>query len=75
MSDEFENATFNLMMKSSTKLQTKLVNTPAKKYKSGMGQAVADRTINRKVIHKLRRPEILIIKLKYHETLYFYFIS
>lgn len=68
MSDEFENATFNLMMKSSTKLQTKLVNTPAKKYKSGMGQAVADRTINRKVIHKLRRPEILIIKIKFHEN-------
>jgi adenosylcobalamin-dependent ribonucleoside-triphosphate reductase len=33
-----------------------------------MGQAVADRTINRKVIHKLRQPEILTIKLQYHEN-------
>ncbi len=68
MSDEFENDTFNLIMKTSNKSQTKLVNTPAKRYKPGMGQAVADRTINRKVIHKLRRPEVLIIKLKFHEN-------
>lgn len=42
--------------------------TPAKRYSKGMGQAVADRTINRKVIHQLRRPEILVIKLQYHEN-------
>jgi hypothetical protein len=44
-------------------------HTPAKKYSKGMGQAVADRTINRKVIHKLRQPEILKIKLQYHENM------
>ena len=43
-------------------------NTPAKRYTKGMGQAVADRTINRKVIHKLRQPEIVKIKLQYHEN-------
>lgn len=43
-------------------------NTPVKRYTKGMGQAVADRTINRKVIHKLRQPEILTIKLHYHES-------
>lgn len=43
--------------------------TPAKRYTKGMGQAVADRTINRKVIHKLRQTEVLKIKLKYHENM------
>jgi adenosylcobalamin-dependent ribonucleoside-triphosphate reductase len=43
--------------------------TPAKRYSKGMGQAVADRTINRKVVHKLRQPEKLIIKLRYHENI------
>lgn len=37
--------------------------TPAKRYTKGMGQAVADRTINRKIIHKLKRPEILEIEI------------
>ncbi|MDD4972902.1 MAG: hypothetical protein PHY93_01050 [Bacteriovorax sp.] len=46
-----------------------ILNTPAKRYTKGMGQAVADRTINRKVIHKLRQPEILSIKLQYHENI------
>ena len=49
--------------------QTGISHTPAKRYTKGMGQAVADRTINRKVIHKLRHPEILKIKLQYHENL------
>ena len=43
-------------------------HTLSRRYSKGMGQAVADRTINRKVIHKLKHPEILIIKLRYHEN-------
>ena len=35
-----------------------ILHTPAKRYTTGMGQAVADRTINRKVTHKLKQPEI-----------------
>lgn len=46
-----------------------MLHTPAKRYTKGMGQAVADRTINRKVTHKLRHPEILKIKLQYHENI------
>ncbi|MDD4975781.1 MAG: hypothetical protein PHY93_15595 [Bacteriovorax sp.] len=42
---------------------------PARKYTKGMGQAVADRTINRKIIHKLREPKILTIKLGPHQNL------
>jgi hypothetical protein len=42
---------------------------PARRYTKGMGQAVADRTINRKIIHKLRVPEILTIKLEPHKNL------
>ena len=68
MSDKIQMNTINLDTLSSMKSQTKLINTPAKKYKKGMGQAVADRTINRKVIHKLKHPEILKIKIKYHEN-------
>lgn len=44
-------------------------HTPIRKYSKGMGQAVADRTINRKVIHKLKHPEVLTIKLRYHENI------
>jgi adenosylcobalamin-dependent ribonucleoside-triphosphate reductase len=61
--------TDNFVTKKLKKTPTIAINTPAKKYTKGMGQAVADRTINRKVIHKLRRPEILIIKLQYRENL------
>ncbi|MBY0415862.1 MAG: hypothetical protein K2Q18_16945, partial [Bdellovibrionales bacterium] len=43
--------------------------TPAKHYTKGMGQAVADRTINRKIIHKLQRPQILKISLEINENL------
>lgn len=43
--------------------------TLSRRYSKGMGQAVADRTINRKVIHKLKHPEILTIKLRYHENI------
>lgn len=43
--------------------------TPAKRYTKGMGQAVADRTINRKVTHKLKQPEILEIEFAYHDNL------
>ena len=46
-----------------------LTYTPARRYTKGMGQAVADRTINRKVLHKLRHPEILKIKIQYHENI------
>lgn len=46
-----------------------LTYTPARRYTKGMGQAVADRTINRKVLHKLRSPEVLKIKIQYHENI------
>ena len=46
-----------------------LTYTPARRYTKGMGQAVADRTINRKVLHKLRNPEVLKIKIQYHENI------
>ena len=68
MSDKIQMNTINLDTLSSKKLQSTLINTPAKRYKKGMGQAVADRTINRKVVHKLKYPEVLTIKLKYHEN-------
>lgn len=48
---------------------TPTLHAPAKRYSKGMGQAVADRTINRKVTHKLKQPEILKIKLQYHENI------
>ncbi|MGZ3808355.1 MAG: hypothetical protein ACXVCE_09730, partial [Bacteriovorax sp.] len=41
----------------------------AKRYTKGMGQAVADRTINRKIIHHLKQPEIITIALPSHENL------
>ena len=44
-------------------------HTLAKRYNKGMGQAVADRTINRKVTHTLKVPEVLKIKLQYHENI------
>lgn len=44
-------------------------HTPAKRYTKGMGQAVADRTINRKVVHHLRVPEVKKIKIQYHENI------
>ncbi len=44
-------------------------NERARRYAKGMGQAVADRTINRKIIHQLRKPEVLIIKIFSHETI------
>jgi adenosylcobalamin-dependent ribonucleoside-triphosphate reductase len=31
--------------------------TPARKYRSGMGKAVADRTVNRKIVRKFRKPK------------------
>lgn len=39
------------------------VNTPARKYSKGMGKAVADRTINRKVENKFKRPKTMKIDL------------
>jgi len=41
----------------------------ARKYAKGIGQAVADRTINRKITHRLRVPEVLTVKLERHENL------
>lgn len=45
------------------------VGTKARRYAKGIGQAVADRTINRKIIHKLRHPELLTIHLEQNENL------
>lgn len=45
------------------------MKTVAKRYSKGMGQAVADRTINRKVIHKLRKPEIQNITIKRNDKI------
>lgn len=41
----------------------------AKKYSKGMGQAVADRTINRKVTHWLKNTKVSVIKIQYHENI------
>ncbi|MFA6238025.1 MAG: hypothetical protein WC635_11900 [Bacteriovorax sp.] len=45
-----------------------IVETKPRKYVKGIGQAVADRTINRKISHKLRHPEILTVSLERHEN-------
>lgn len=42
--------------------------TKARRYAKGIGQAVADRTINRKSIHLLRHPEIQTIELEHREN-------
>jgi len=49
------------MKKSTT---TKSDNSKAKNYSKGMGQAIADRTINRKILRVLKQPEVLRIELK-----------
>ena len=41
----------------------------SKEYSKGMGQAVADRTINRKVFQKLKAPEKVIITLPFIESI------
>ena len=46
----------------------KTAKTPAKRYTKGMGQAVADRTINRKTTHKLKKTEILPALLSINEN-------
>jgi adenosylcobalamin-dependent ribonucleoside-triphosphate reductase len=46
-----------------------VTKTPAKRYTKGMGQAVADRTINRKTTHRLRQPEVLKVKMEYNENM------
>jgi adenosylcobalamin-dependent ribonucleoside-triphosphate reductase len=38
-------------------------------YAKGIGQAVADRTINRVIIHKLKEPEKITIKIKHSQKL------
>jgi adenosylcobalamin-dependent ribonucleoside-triphosphate reductase len=38
---------------------THALSTPARNYHSGMGKAVADRTVNRKIIRKFDEPELI----------------
>lgn len=44
-------------------MPTKSTKTPARKYAKGMGEAVANRTINRKIRRKLKTPELKTITL------------
>lgn len=44
-------------------MHSKSNNTPARKYAKGMGEAVANRTINRKIRRKLKTPEVKTITL------------
>jgi hypothetical protein len=43
--------------------------TRPRKYAKGIGQAVADRTINRKLIHHLQKTKRLTVKLERHQNL------
>lgn len=51
------------------KTETSSPKTPAKRYTKGMGQAVADRTINRKIIRKLKKPELLIVNIPHRKEM------